>query len=79
MTMHATTSDLAAGTERNTWQIPGYAGFQTTTAHNKLAVEHSMGEKPRTDGKVLLLSGSAVTCARHSLHQALKHMSFYFL
>lgn len=52
MTMHATTSDLAAGTERNTWHIPGYTGFQCATEHNKLAVEHSMGEKPRRDGKV---------------------------
>lgn len=53
MTMHATTSDLAAGTQRNTWHIPGRTGFQCATAHNTLAVEHSMGENPRKDGKVL--------------------------
>lgn len=54
MTKMATTKDLAAGTERNTWNIPGYTGFQCATTHNKLAVEHSMGTEPRCDGKVSL-------------------------
>ena len=70
MTMNATNSDLAAGTERNTWHIPGYTGFQCATKHNKLAVEHSMGEKPRTDGKVLLCSGATSPICNHRVQSA---------
>jgi hypothetical protein len=55
MTRKATTSDLAAGTEHNTWHIPGYTGFQCATEHNKLAMEHSAGAQARSDMKVLLL------------------------
>ena len=47
-----TTKDLSAGTQRNTWHLPGYTGFQAVTSHNGLAGEHSNGRLPRRDTKV---------------------------
>lgn len=52
MTMHATSNDLSQGTQRNTWQLPGYTGFQCATKHNPVAMEQCMGCNSRRDTKV---------------------------
>lgn len=52
MTMKATSNDLSQGTQRNTWHIPGYTGFQCATEHNPHAVAQCMGTDTRRDTKV---------------------------
>ncbi|DBA75087.1 hypothetical protein WJX77_007300 [Trebouxia sp. C0004] len=52
MTGAATTRDLAAGTARSTWQVPGYSGFIPESQHNTLACrEASAIDQPRQDGE----------------------------
>lgn len=45
--MASTTDDLQAGTAKDTFQIPGYAGFLPQTAHNPDAIAHSEGVQVR--------------------------------
>ena len=52
MTMCATTRDLADGTQRNTWHLPGYTGFQCAAKQNPDAVDQSMGSKSKAKDTV---------------------------
>ncbi|CAD7700319.1 unnamed protein product [Ostreobium quekettii] len=60
MTRTASTINLAHGTPRNTYHIPGYGGFIPESTHNKLAVTQAEGQHTRIDAKIDMLLSTSV-------------------